>query len=320
MERAKQTQSASRVIGEHIDLPGKPEFPRRPSSYDQLKKLDPEHKVIKAYEEKLKAYQEYWAEVDRLNPPSLPPESVKLKKLVEMDIKSLYGLFCNSFFEVTGHMFNPEANDGEAKKLVYTLLYYLCRSENFLKSPLLNREVSEPDIKKSLLVIGGYGCGKTSVFKSLHKLFFEAERSKEIMVKDVEGDFVHLHRYRRGFAYHTANGAVEQFEACDSPERKERFWKITSGGLAYFDDVMTERQASNYGKVELFKDIFEKRYEASKFTMASCNYPEIMSDNGVRLGSVKETVIAIGNRYGPRVHDRMWSFNIIELKGKSMRK
>ena len=43
---------------------------------------------------------------------------------------------------------------------------YLGKNERFLNSTILNKKINEPHLFKGLLVIGGYGCGKTSIFKT----------------------------------------------------------------------------------------------------------------------------------------------------------
>ena len=54
---------------------------------------------------------------------------------------------------------------------------------------------------------------------------------------------------------------------------------------------------SRIKKVEIFKDILEKRYSNNAKTMVSMNY----SGN-----SVEETLDAISDKYGERVYDRIF--------------
>src|SRR5690606_12570891 len=113
------------------------------------------------YEAAVKVFEDYWAEIEAKRPkPNLEPAAPP-KKLVEVDIKNLYFLFKQKYIEVTGVEFDPSANDGEGKVLVFTLLYYFFRDKRFLNSPLLNKELNVPNNEKGVLVVGGYGCGKT---------------------------------------------------------------------------------------------------------------------------------------------------------------
>jgi DNA replication protein DnaC len=304
--RNNKATKASKLIDKVI-----PQRPRKPSTYDMLKQSNPEHRLVTEYDAAMKIFDEYWESVRLENLSAIKTEPVEVKKLVEVDIKSAYSLFKIKYFEVTGREFDFDANEGESKMLAYTLLYYFFRDERFLKSPLINTEINDPGMMKGVLVIGDYGCGKTSIFKAIRKMFFDAERDDTVMIGDVDGDDVSLKRYRRLFGYYTANEVVQMFEACTCNEEKERFWQIFNKGEIYFDDLMTERQASNYGKVELFKDILEIRDDKSLRTLGSTNYE----------GNTNETLMALGKKYGPRVYDRLFKmFNIIELKGGSLRK
>ena len=83
-------------------------------------------------------------------------------------------------------------------------------------------------------------------------------------------------------------------------------------------DVMSENVASNYGKFEVFKTIFENRYSKKSKTIISVNYHD--EEDGKHM-SVSKTLNAFGNRYGDRVFDRVFEmFNIIELTGNSLRR
>jgi len=312
--RTNQALPVSQAIDKSNLMPEESKRPRRPSSYEMLLKTEPEHHLIKEYQQKVKAYDAYWSSV------KLPPKEIvkpTIKKLVDVDFLSLYTVFKKKYLEVTGYYFDGEANNGETKLLAYTLLYYFFNNEKLLKSPLINKTINEPRLSKGLLVFGGFGCGKTSVFKTIKRLFFDAEKNQDVVVKDVDGDDVHLHRYRRSFGYFAANDVVRMYEACQLQEQKDRFWRTMSNGHLYFDDLMTERPASNYGKVELFKDILEIRYDSDRKTIATLNY--YVDDNGLTYDT-EATLKTLVTKYGNRVYDRAFQmFNIIELNGKSLR-
>lgn len=312
--KTQEPTQISKLIGDAEILGEKPDLPRKPPQYDLLKASNPNHHLVVRYHEEQKKYNEYWL---KAMPPKTVEPKPELKKLVQVDFVYLYGLFKTAYTLANGTDFNPNHNDGEPKVFVFTLLYYLFRCDNFYSSPLLNNAVSIPSLDKGILVMGWYGCGKTSIFKALKHLFFEASRDEALMIKDVDGDMVPLKRYRKlFFAFFSVNEVVKDYEGCSTQEGKNRFWDIMSKGRHYYDDLTKEREASNYGKVELFQDILESRYDKKVITMASLNYCK-GSDESLAASTLK----AMGVKYGPRIYDRAFEmFNIIELQGKSLRK
>lgn len=309
-----KTQTASQLI-DKIDLPKPPIRPHKPVTYDMRKLTNPNDQVVLEHDAKMKLFNDYW---ESTKTPIELKKPEPLKKLVEVDILSVYSLFKKKYFELNKKYFDADVNGGESKILVFTLIYFFFRDEKFLKSPILNKVITEPSLTKGILVLGGFGCGKTSIFKTFRQMFFDAEKDKELTIKDIDGDEVHLNRYRRGFGYFSTNDAVQKYESCSNEEMKFRFWSIMKKGMIYFDDFMTERQASNYGKVELFKDILELRYDNKAITMGSMNY--FIDEFGNTL-DVNGTMLEMAKKYGNRVYDRMFEmFNIIELNGKSVRK
>lgn len=321
-KRTKQANPIASII-DNVDIPI-PNRPRKPSSYDKLKIVDPEHRLVVDYDVAWKKYEEY-QEILMKSRAKPKEEKIPVKKLTEVDIQDVYRLFQIKYLEVNGEYFNPKVNNGEAKQLVFTLIYYFFKKPNFFKSPLLNTFFNETNFKKGLMVFGGYGCGKTSIFKAFHKLFFDARNEPYIMVKDIDADEVHLKRYKIYFIYQTANDVVEDYELIDSRKKEfqlAHFWQNLKAPDIYFDDLMTERQANNFGKVEIFKEVFEKRDSNKLRTFCSLNYIEIIDSTGAkRFGNIKETLLQYKAKYGPRNYDRVFSnYNIIELKGKSQRK
>ena len=284
-----------------------------PSVQFLLKTGDNNHPLVKGYLEKKKAYDEQCRrqanEKKKSEPEPLPP-------LNPIDMEDLYRAFKEFFGHTQGKPFNEMANHtdgfmyGETGILARTLCTYFIGHPIFLKSPILNRK-SEPNLRKGLMIIGGYGCGKTSTLKTFYEMFIKA-KSHPITIKDIKGIEQFLRRYGMYFSFHTANDIVAEYEGLQTPDEKDYFWRIHKGGFKYYDDVMTERTASNFGKIELFKDIFEHRYSTGVRTIITLNYAG---------NSVDETLNSIAERYGERVYDRLFEmFNIIELKGKSLRK
>ena len=175
-----------------------------------------------------------------------------------------------------------------------TILCYFTEDERFFKCKNLSKK-SIPSFDKGLLIVGGYGNGKSSIMKSLSAA---------------------LKYYRvRQFRFYTANQIVDQFEGTETTQDKKSFWKTFSNGTLCFDDVKTERDASNFGKYNLFKDIIERRYDYDSRTFMTCNY------HPLKDGDLEAALDEFGDRYGARAYDRIFEmFNIIEFKGGSLRK
>ena len=281
--------------------------PRKTSLIELLVKTDPDHPVAKKYLEQKKIYEENLQKHIESIPKKEKPE---LPELRPISVESFYQVFKDAFKFFNGKEFDENANDGEGQKLAKTLCFFLLQRKRFFDSPLLNRK-SIPSLDKGLMIIGSYGTGKTSIVQTFHKLLQHAHNNP-IGILDVDGTNQFLGRYNLGFGYYTANEVVKNYESISNPEEKEIFWRQMSRGTKYFDDVMTENMASNYGKIEVFKDIFEMRYVANAKTIISLNY------SGDTVESTLEEMIT---KYGPRVYDRIFEmFNIIELRGESLRK
>ena len=75
---------------------------------------------------------------------------------------------------------------------------------------------------EGLMIIGGYGTGKTSIIKTFHQMILFSF-SNGIQVRDIEGTIQFLNRYKLGFGFYTANDVVKSFEGISNPEEKEIF-------------------------------------------------------------------------------------------------
>lgn len=187
----------------------------------------------------------------------------------------------------------------ESKAFVFTVMYYFLQSSNFYNSPLFypvpNCEIS---LKKGLLIVGGVGVGKTSIMKTIVSLISKCS----------------LNFDQQPVRMHNTVDIVEEFESCANSSRIDVSRKY-SKSFRVFDDVKNEREASNYGKVDLFKDILYKRCENQNFrTVILCNYESEFN------GNIYQAIEGFA-RYGHRNYDRLFqAFNFIELKGKSNRK
>lgn len=213
----------------------------------------------------------------------------------------LWNVFKTNFLIVNSKEF--EKNEFTTKNLE-PLIYYFAKDERFFQCENLSK-LSTPSFDKGILIVGTFGNGKTAVMRTFEKIF---STTKGVSFKG-----------------YSANEVVTMFEKCNDHEKKSEFNRKMNFGDRYFDDIKTERQASNYGKVNLFKDILENRYNnriqttngvpKTNKTYGTCNYKEGFE------GNADVALEEFGELYGGRVYDRLFEmFNIIEFKGKSFRK
>ena len=136
---------------------------------------------------------------------------------------------------------------------------------------------------------------------------------KTIIMRVLEKCFAHIISNR--FKVYSANEIVNLFEGCQSQNDKKYFFERMKSGVILIDDLFTERVASNFGKVDILKEIIEERYSRGSKTYVTCNYADGCE------GDVEGTLKVFAERYGNRVYDRFFEmFNIIEFKGESLRR
>lgn len=187
----------------------------------------------------------------------------------------------------------------DSKSFVFTILYYFLQMENFYRSPNLYKlDSCEVSLNKGLIIIGGFGIGKTVIMKTIVSMIEKISiNSRMIRVR-----------------LHNTIEIVEEFENSD-PMTKNHVIGRYSKGFRVFDDIKNEREASNFGKVDLFKEILYKRCENKNYrTILLCNYDsECPNDMHQAIESFE--------RYGDRNFDRLFeAFNFIEFKGRSNRR
>lgn len=245
-------------------------------------------KMIKSYEEKSPT---------AINHKSIAEYSKKLKsepkepKKIEMTKEWLWKEFSINFRAINKKPF--EQNSDSIENIKPLIFYFIGDLDNFKQCKNVS-DVSEPSLSKGLLIIGGYGNGKTAIMAALEKT---------LSVSNIR------------FKGYTTNQIVNLYEACSSPVEKEEFYRKMKTGTLYFDDVLTEREASNFGKNDVIKEILEERYSRQKRTYISLNYLD-GSGNDLEIGLQQ-----IGQRYGSRLYDRIFDmFNVIEFTGKSFRR
>jgi DNA replication protein DnaC len=264
--------------------------------YEYLKSLRPEdrtelsNKQIEAYESKHRfATPEQIKKTTDYLQGLLDP---KPNKEFSITARDLWNLFKANFQEVNQRPFVKI--DGITVKNMEPLIYYFSKDERFFDCDNLSN-LSVPSFEKGILIIGNFGNGKTSTMKVFEKIF-----------KGIPGI---------GFKGYSANETVTLFEKCSTDILRDEFEKMMFNGNRYFDDLKTERIASNFGKVNIFKEILEERYNRKSKTFVTCNFDEAYPDN------MEAALDQFSKKYGERVYDRLFEmFNIVEFKGKSFRK
>jgi hypothetical protein len=231
---------------------------------------------------------------DLINPTvnTFQPLPKKVLNKTELAKSKLWKRFLYFFKLSTNTDF--QINDDTIKN-VSLLFQYFLQDEQFFSNPCLRPELSVPSFKKGLLIIGGYGIGKTQIMLAMEKAF--------------------LSFGTRGFKFYGANEVVQKFEACLLPNDKSEFYRKMNTGINLFDDITAERIANNFGHINILRDILEQRYAHGKLTHAILNYKEGFE------GNVDEALRLLNEKYGNRFYDRMFEmFNIVEFHGKSLRR
>ena len=247
-------------------------------------------------------------DIGDLNLDSIPPNAVShvsnapLKpesgiKPYNVDRSLLKTTFLKEFKLLNGYEF---VLDKHSNGNLQIILDYFARHEDFFKSDRLDKW-STPSLEKGLLIFGRYGCGKTSMMQTFHSIFNKNP-----------GDF---NRYY--FGYQNAREMVLKYEALTKPADKQLFFSQNSNSPRYFDDVKKEKEASNYGKKNLFIDIFNNRYNRKIKTYITANY----NDTGTEIETIENGLAEFRQKYTPFIFDRMpQMFNVIDFKGQTRRK
>lgn len=206
----------------------------------------------------------------------------------------------NLFFIEYKTMFKRDFQITEdSNYLLSTILCYFFKDKRFFNSPyLIIPKGTTPSFDKGLLVIGGFGIGKTSILLTLEQVFH----------KYVKYD-PQLH-----FKAITANELVIEYEKIKTAEEKEDYYNKYRRGFKFFDDVKKEDYASNFGKVNLFEKFFFLRDINRSKTIITCNYDPLYHNN------FEKGLDEFGTRYGGHIYDRLLdNFNFIEARGASLR-
>lgn len=153
----------------------------------------------------------------------------------------------------------------------------------FAKDSSFNLRGQKYSLKKGLLLKGGYGVGKTSIFKAFREL-------KPVV----------------NFGIKSTIEIVKMFDE-GGVSVIETYSKI---GEMCFDDLGTEKDGKHYGNTQnTFKDIMELRYNRFKQLGTRTHVSTNLDANQFK------------ERYGERMESRLYEmFNILIFKGTDYRK
>jgi len=233
---------------------------------------------LKAHEEKLKADE------DRL-------------KNLDITTESVWKVFKKKYFEVNQQAFEETA---DTRKNMASLVRYFAKDAEFLNYgyQLEGKYLSTPSLDKGLILVGGYGNGKSTVMKTFQKMF------------------IGIPNYSFGyFSSHEIVTKYEQAVRTNNPEVLEKFWNMLTRSTLYIDDVKAESDALVFGKKNLINILLQERYNKGLKTHLTFNYMD--GYNGNVDMALKEFKI----KYSNQVYDRLFEMcNVIEFLGKSFRR
>ena len=297
------------------------EKPRKPSSYDLRKNRGSERdiEIVEDYERQLSEWKanqkKMMNEIKQNTEISVLQEEKQVYRFEEGELienfKRCYKEANNCDFKSK----NPFSENEEPFLLIKTLFYYFLTDNRFFKSPLLSK-ISEPSFNKGLLIIGGFGCGKTSIFRAIKRLF--NEYIKLIQSNDFSNE-KYLMNCLRFDACTSTDVVLNYSNSKDTSYCQDIITNLIRPTPLYIDDILREDDAYNYGKRNIFKEVLSARADKNYKTYLTCNYLEIDEDG--KTADTLESLNQFRKKYDGRIYDRLFQmFNIIELKGKSFRR
>lgn len=206
--------------------------------------------------------------------------------------ESLSKVFRYEFYKLHGKKFQC---DNIISKNIEPIFLYFLESEAFFDCENLRQNISAPSFRKGLLLFGNVGVGKSHIMMVFQKLFAKYQPHRFVIIP--------------------TNEVVDKYEAIKTPEDRQLFYKIHTNSTILFDDLNSEKMANNYGHVNIMKEIILRRNTLNKKTHLTMNpLPGFEND-------INGSLLKLGDNYDQRMVDRLYEmFNIIELKGKSLRR
>ncbi|MFN3968496.1 hypothetical protein [Flavobacterium sp.] len=229
------------------------------------------------------------------NKPFLQP-LIHKETITPLEMNDFHLIFSKTFKLINKRNFEFTE---ESKNLYNTLVHYFYGMDDFYESPCLIKDKNNPSLDKGLIIIGNPGVGKSAILKTFEYIFWN------------------LCIFNPNFSFKmiSANDMVSQFESLQNPLERKEFNSLMGKAFKCFDDLKSEREASNFGKVNVMKEVLFNRYDNESRTIITCNYDDNFPDD------YEKSLDEFGIKYDSRIYDRIFEmFNIIEVKGKSFRR
>jgi len=219
---------------------------------------------------------------EKINIPESKEQSEKVKEYLkkikqdyEPDKLNYYDVL--EYFQQIYQAQNGRKFEGLDLKQVENIALYFAMDSSF------NLRGQKFDLKKGLLLKGGYGVGKTSAMRAFREI-----------------------KPQINFGFKSVIEIVKMFDEYGS----DIIHKYAKIGEFCFDDLGTETDGKHYGKTQnVFKDIMELRYNQFKY-----NGTKTHISTNLNFDQFKE-------RYGDRMASRLYEmFNVIIFEGEDYRK
>lgn len=334
---AKREKSEPQQVGMYLLEKVIGKRPRKPQTYEMRKRMGTAEDLAfcKEYDDRIEKWEKD-AEIERnrVNKKrEAELEAIKNFKIKENpeinpDAKKLYADFKELYKIINKKSFNtknPYSDSQEPIQYIFTLIYYFLKDERFFKSPLLRKDLSEPSFDKGTCTVGGYGCGKTSTWNTLIRVFSylikhvrkEMPKNEKELIKNFD-----LNSCISSDVVNTYNTTKEKTMI------NELLNPLKSHKDLYIDDILREQDASNFGKINIFLMVLTHRADRNYRSHLTLNYIEEFEEKLIKnvktkvpIQNTEKALAQFRDRYDGRIHDRIFGgFNIIELKGKSFRR
>lgn len=247
---------------------------------EELKELERyEQEKKRELEEKIKSHNKLYKE-------SL--KAKKVKKIKSIPVKVMKRYFVRYWEQYANKKF--EVRNVHEKEFYNVICRYFAKDKGLQGKSFEFGPFSPIDLNKDLLILGGYGVGKTSMMMAFHGI------GKHI-----------AHKYGDLYLWFIPSNCIEmitEFES-ESTDRGE-FMDHYTKAHRYFDDLGRERDASKFGKINLMAELLEMRLnDKTKRTFITSNL------------TAKEYEIKYGGAVWSRTKERM---NILIYEGNDRRK
>lgn len=319
----KPLKTSEIIISEIIGL-----RPKKPASYN-IRRMDKNNKknqdFCDAYDKKLAEWQEKANKIRNENKIEYPDFIEKPKPNIKLTSEQIIEDFKKAFKVVNKKEFqesNKYSDTNEPEELMKLLVYYFNKDKRFFESKLINKDLSIPSFDKGLLLIGKYGCGKSSAFKTINFLFNHYVKVTNKKMPGNQQELLDKFRINQVIATELVLDYKQSLMNHKKPI-EEILRKTKSRIQLYIDDLLKEEILfkSKDNEVNIFKDILTLRDENHYKTHISLNLKEVAGAKKSYFEDTETSLRELIYKYNGTVHDRVFgSYNIIELNGKSMRR